>query len=97
MEGWRERYARKLITAEEAAGLVQDGMTLHFGMFAADPWFLMSVLAERREALRDVVAYGDLARVAAQWDERLGEERHIELRAGYLTPGPRSAYRAGPA
>jgi 4-hydroxybutyrate CoA-transferase len=92
---WRERYAQKLVTAEEACGLVRDGMTVHFGMYAADPWFMMTALAERREALHDVVAYGDLPRIAAQWDEALAAERHIEFRGSYLTPGPRSAYRAG--
>ncbi len=93
MSDWRTRYADKLVTAEAAAGLVRDGMTLHFGMVHADPWRIAPLIAKRAGELREVVAYGDLMRVPTLWDAPTAAERHVELRAGYLTPGPRSAYR----
>ena len=58
------------------------------------PGYLMPFLHERREELNDVVAYGDLTRLDLQWDENLAEERHIEMRSAYPTPGPRRAYLA---
>jgi 4-hydroxybutyrate CoA-transferase len=95
MSDWRARYAHKIVSAEAAVALVRDGMTLHFGMVHADPWYLAPLIAQRRDDLHDVVAYGDLMRVPTLWDEPTAAERHVELRAGYLTPGPRSAYRRG--
>lgn len=93
MSDWRTRYAGKLVSAEAAVALVRDSMALHFGMVHADPWHLAPLIAARRDELRDVVAYGDLMRVPTLWDDPTAEQRHVELRAGYLTPGPRSAYR----
>ncbi len=95
MGDWRQRYAEKLIAPEAAAELIEDGMTIHFGSVAADPHFLIPYIAARREELSEVVAFADLTRTADPFDDTLAEERHIEVRAAYLTPGPRIPYRAG--
>ncbi len=95
MSDWQTRYADKVIDPTSAVGLVEDGWLVHLGAAGSDPWYLMPFLHERREELNDVVAYGDLTRLDLQWDENLAEERHIEMRSAYLTPGPRRAYLAG--
>ncbi len=95
MSDWQTRYADKVLDPASAAGLIEDGWRVHLGAASSDPWYLMPFIHDRREELRDVVMYGDLTRLDLEWDERLAEERHVEMRVGYLTPGPRSAYRAG--
>jgi 4-hydroxybutyrate CoA-transferase len=95
MSDWQTRYADKVIDPSAAIDLIEDGSLVHLGAVASDPWYLMPYLHERREGKHDVVAYGDLTRLDLQWDDNLAEERHVEMRSAYLTPGPRSAYQAG--
>ena len=94
MSDWRSRYADKLISAEEAAGLVSDGMTVHFGLSSACPLLLTPLIAERRPELRDVIAYGDLMMSADHWDEALADERHIDMRTYFVTAVTRPVYEA---
>ena len=95
MSDWRTRYGEKLIGADEAAGLVGDGMVVHFGCSSAAPRLLAPLIAERREELRDVIAYGDLLPFEGSWDRVDAHERHIEFRCCFLTPTNRPAHRAG--
>lgn len=54
-------YTRKLITAEQAAGLVRSGMWLDYGMAQCMPVTVDEALAKRREELRDVKVRGLLS------------------------------------
>jgi 4-hydroxybutyrate CoA-transferase len=90
---WRTRYAEKLIGADEAAGLICDGMTVHFGMVACDPWYLLPRIHERREELRDVRIYADLYRSPLPWDDIDADESRIDIRGGYLTALTRAPYK----
>ncbi len=54
MTKYREEYQRKLITAEEAAGLVKSGMWIDYGAICGFPSLIDEKLAERAKELREV-------------------------------------------
>ena len=54
MSDYREEYRRRLITAEEAAGLVRSGMWIDYGAICGFPSLVDEKLAERAGELRDV-------------------------------------------
>ena len=95
MTDWRRTYAHKLIAPDEAAGLVEDGMVIHFGCGSAAPRLLAPLIAGRREALLDVVAFGDLIAYDGDWDRADAEQRRIEFRCCFLTPVTRAGYESG--
>ena len=53
---WKERYAGKLRTAEEAIGIIKPGDMVSYGANSPwmDPWALTSALAKRANDLHDV-------------------------------------------
>ena len=92
MSDWRARFAHKLISAEQAVGMIRDGMVLHIGLSSACPQLLTPLIAERRPELHDVVAFGDLLSYPGDWDEVQASERHIDMRSYFVTPILRRAY-----
>lgn len=94
MPSWRERYADKIITPEEAARLVNSGDRLDFAYYPGHPSATPRALAARRQELRDVVIYADLFPIPLEWD-RPGEEHHIRCYTHFLLPTNRSAYEEG--
>lgn len=54
MAGFRDEYRRKLISAEEAAGLVKSGMWIDYGAICGFPSLIDAKLAERAPELRNV-------------------------------------------
>jgi acyl-CoA hydrolase len=54
MLGFQEEYKRKLITAEEAAGLVRSGMWIDYGAVCGFPSLIDEKLAERTNELKAV-------------------------------------------
>jgi acyl-CoA hydrolase len=54
MPGYHEEYRRKLISAEEAAGLVKSGMWIDYGAICGFPSLIDARLAERAPELREV-------------------------------------------
>ncbi len=54
MPGHREEYQRKLISAEEAAGLVKSGMWIDYGAICGFPSLIDAKLAERAQELKEV-------------------------------------------
>lgn len=54
MTGFRDEYRRKLISAEEAAGLVQSGMWIDYGAICGFPSLVDARLAERAGELKSV-------------------------------------------
>jgi 4-hydroxybutyrate CoA-transferase len=92
---WQSRYSDKVTAPEEAVRLIEDGMTIHFGLASACPQMLTGLIGERREELRDVLAYGDLMTWEGDWDEVLADEHHIEMRCCFITRVNRPAYARG--
>ncbi len=95
MGDWRTQHAAKLIDGGRAIAMIEDGMTIHFGLASACPLYLTPLVAERRGDLRDVVAFGDLISYRGEWDEIHAEQRQIELRCCFVTNLNRNAYRSG--
>jgi len=54
MVNYRDEYRRKLISAEEAAGLVKSGMWIDYGAICGFPSLIDEKLAERAQELREV-------------------------------------------
>ncbi|HEY98549.1 MAG TPA: butyryl-CoA:acetate CoA-transferase [Dehalococcoidia bacterium] len=54
MTGFRDEYRRKLISAEEAAGLVKSGMWIDYGAICGFPSLVDAKLAARAPGLRNV-------------------------------------------
>ena len=54
MTSYREEYQRKLISAEEAAGLVKSGMWIDYGAICGFPSLIDKKLAERAHELKEV-------------------------------------------
>lgn len=91
---WRARFRNKIVTADEALDRIRDGMVVHLGCAAASPRHLLPLLAARRERLRDVIVYGDLAINGSAFDHHLDAERHVDLRVSHVTL-TRPVYKAG--
>lgn len=94
MADWRERYAHKIVPADTVLDRVRDGMIIHLGCAAASPRFLLPQLAQRRDRLRDVIVYGDLAINWSEFDHHLDDEHHVDLRVSHVTL-TRPIYKAG--
>ncbi|MCK4862968.1 MAG: butyryl-CoA:acetate CoA-transferase [Dehalococcoidales bacterium] len=54
MSDYREEYQRKLISAEEAAGLVKSGMWIDYGAICGFPSLIDRKLIERADELKEV-------------------------------------------
>lgn len=54
MPGFRDEYQRKLISAQEAAGLVKSGMWLDYGAIGGFPSLIDAALVERAAELKNV-------------------------------------------
>jgi acyl-CoA hydrolase len=54
MAGYREEYQRKLISAEEAAGLVKSGMWIDYGAICGFPSLIDEKLVDRAHELKGV-------------------------------------------
>ena len=54
MSGYWEEYRRKLISAEEAAGLIKSGMWVDYGAICGFPSLVDEKLAERAGELSEV-------------------------------------------
>lgn len=92
---WRDQYADKLIAPKRAIELIEDGMTIHFGLASACPHMLTALIGEAREDFRDVLAFGDLMSWGGDWDNVGAGERHIEMRCCFVTLANRDAYSRG--
>ncbi|GAB4295155.1 MAG: hypothetical protein Kow0090_10020 [Myxococcota bacterium] len=52
---WREKYAAKLTSAEEALSNIRNGQTIYIGSGAGEPSFLTDVLAEMAPKFQDLL------------------------------------------
>lgn len=49
---WREKYADKIVSAQEAISHVRSGDTIHSTMFSSLPYALLTSWAPRKTGLR---------------------------------------------
>lgn len=89
---WQETFRDKLISAERAAGLVQDGQTVVIGFITSEPKTITAALSKREGQLRDVTVYTHLAINPNEWYNPNLTSQSFQLISGYLSPLSRPKY-----
>lgn len=89
---WQETYRDKLISAERAAGLVQDGQIVVIGFITSEPKTITAALSKREGQLRDVTVYTHLAINPNEWYNPNLTSQSFQLVSGYLSPLSRPKY-----
>jgi acyl-CoA hydrolase len=90
---WRERYADKLTTPEDAVGLVRNGDRVVIGMHYQTPLALCRALAARAGELRDVEIENSIATFISWWED--GQPNDFTVRSFFLQASDRPAMRQG--
>lgn len=90
---WRERYADKLTTPEDAVSLVRDGDRVVIGMHYQTPLALCRALAARGRELQNVEIENSIATFISWWDG--DEPNNFAVRSFFLQASDRPAMRKG--
>jgi 4-hydroxybutyrate CoA-transferase len=90
---WRERYADKLTTAEEAVRVVRDGDRVVIGMHYQTPVSLCRALAARAGELHGVEIENSIATFASWWKDDVPND--FTVRSFFLQTTDRPAMRNG--
>ncbi|HET6614737.1 MAG TPA: acetyl-CoA hydrolase/transferase C-terminal domain-containing protein [Dehalococcoidia bacterium] len=90
---WRERYADKLTTPEEAVRAVRDGNRVVIGMHYQTPLALCRALAARADELRDVEIENSISTFISWWQD--DEPNSFDVRSFFLQASDRPAMRKG--
>jgi len=90
---WRERYAGKLTTADDAVRIVRDGDRVVIGMHYQTPLALCRALAARAGELRRVEIENSIATFISWWQD--GQPDGFDVRTFFLQASDRPAMRAG--
>src|SRR5262245_12353756 len=93
MDDWKQRYADKLATAEEAVSVVRDGHRVVIGMHYQTPLALCRALAARGGELHDVEVENSISTFMSWWDS--SELNNLTVRSFFLQAPDRAAYRKG--
>lgn len=93
MTDWRERYADKLTTPEEAVRAVRDGDRVVIGMHYQTPLALCRALAARARELRGVEIENSISTFISWWDGH--EPNAFDVRSFFLQASDRPAMRHG--
>ena len=90
---WRERYADKLTTPEEAVRVVRDGDRVVIGMHYQTPLGLCRALAARANELHGVEIENSIATFASWWQD--DAPNNFNVRSFFLQASDRPAMRKG--
>lgn len=90
---WQDRYRDKLITPEEAAGMVQDGQTVVIGFITSEPKYITAALGQRHGDLQGVRIYTHLAINPNTWYNPDVKPESFQIISGYLSPLSRPNYQ----
>jgi acyl-CoA hydrolase len=90
---WRERYADKLTTPDEAVRVIKDGDRVVIGMHYQTPLALCRALAARGRDLHDVEIENSIATFISWWDG--DEPNNFAVRSFFLQASDRGAMRSG--
>jgi acyl-CoA hydrolase len=90
---WRESYAEKLTTADDAVGAVKDGDRVVIGMHYQTPLALCRALAARGLELRGVEIENSISTFISWWDD--DEPNGFDVRSFFLQASDRPAMRKG--
>jgi 4-hydroxybutyrate CoA-transferase len=90
---WRDRYAHKLTTPDDAVRVVRNGDRVVIGMHYQTPLALCRALAARAGELRDVEIENSISTFISWWDG--DEPNDFDVRTFFLQAGDRPAYNRG--
>jgi 4-hydroxybutyrate CoA-transferase len=90
---WRERYAEKLTTADEAVRAIRDGDRVVIGMHYQTPLALCRALANRARELRDVEIENSISTYISWWPDDV--PNGFTVRSFFLQASDRPAMRKG--
>jgi len=93
MKNSESDYMRKLITAEEAAKIVQSGDTVFMGHFALLPDTFDEALAERTEELEEVKIEGICTMTIPRVIQADPEQNHFVMGDWHISASERSLYK----
>lgn len=89
---WRDQCREKLITAQQAAGMVRSGQRVLVSVGTLEPQYLANALCDRWQELRDVEIFTSNTMRPYSWFD---EERRsaFKIHAGYLSGISRPLYQ----
>jgi acyl-CoA hydrolase len=90
---WRQRYAEKLTTPEDAVRAVKDGDRVVIGMHYQTPLALCRALAARGSELRNVEIENSISTFISWWGD--DEPNNLAVRSFFLQASDRPAMRRG--
>jgi 4-hydroxybutyrate CoA-transferase len=90
---WRERYAARLTTPEEAVRVVRDGNRVVIGMHYQTPLALCRALAARADELHNVEIENSIATFISWWQD--DKPNNFNVRTFFLQASDRPAFRKG--
>jgi len=90
---WRQRYADRLTTPDEAVGAVKDGDRVVIGMHYQTPLALCRALAARGNELRNVEIENSISTFISWWED--DEPNNLAVRSFFLQASDRPAMRRG--
>jgi acyl-CoA hydrolase len=91
--GWRDRFAHKVTTPEDAVRLVRDGDRVVIGMHYQTPLALCRALAARAGELHDVEVENSISTFISWWPD--GQPNNLSVRSFFLQASDRPAFRDG--
>jgi len=90
---WRQRYADKLVTADDAVSAVRDGDRVVIGMHYQTPLALCRALAARATELHGVEIENSISTFISWWEG--GRPNNFAVRSFFLQASDRPAMRRG--
>lgn len=89
---WRDQYKDKLITAQQAAGMIRSGQRVLISVGTAEPQYLANALCDRWRELREVeILTSNTMKPYAWFDKE--RSAAFKIQAGYLSAASRPLYQ----
>ena len=89
---WQDTYHNKLITAQQAAGLIKSGQRVLIGLGTLEPQYIANALCDRWRELRDVEILTSNTMKPYPWFEK-EKSAAFKIHAGYLSALSRPLYQ----
>jgi 4-hydroxybutyrate CoA-transferase len=89
---WREQCKEKLITAQQAAGMIESGQRVLIALGTVEPQYIANALCDRWQELRDVEVVTSNTMKPYPWFDK-ERSSAFKIHAGYLSPTSRTLYQ----
>jgi len=89
---WQDHYREKLITAQQAAGMIRSGQRVLTSLATTEPRYIAHALSDRWQELRDVEIFTSNSMQPYPWFEK-ERSTAFKINAGYLSGITRPLYQ----